>query len=144
TFVQGSVTINQPNGGDSVPAQLNLPLLAGVQLVTGNDGQAEVEFEDGSIVRLTPNSTLSLDNLAIDANGNFVTNLSLLRGLAYCELRATSLYLYSINAGGDILSPVENSTVRINFDEAPAIFSVFDGTVEVDRQGAGINGGSNT
>ena len=142
TYMQGSVTVNGPGG--NVPAQLNLPLLAGVQLVTGNDGQAEVEFEDGSIVRLTPNSALSFDNLAIDPNGDFVTNLSLLRGLAYCELRATPQYQYSINAGGDVLSPVENSTVRINFDEAPAIFSVFDGTAEVERQGVPANGGPNS
>ncbi|MDP9051686.1 MAG: FecR domain-containing protein [Acidobacteriota bacterium] len=135
TYVQGTVTVNEPNGGDSVPAQLNLPLLTGVQLVTGNDGQAEVEFEDGSIVRLTPNSALSLDNLAIQADGVFLTNLSLLHGLVYCELRATPQYRYWINVGGDILSPVENTTVRINFDEPPAIFSVLDGTAEVERHG---------
>lgn len=135
TYIQGTVMVNQPNGAESVPGQMNLPLLAGVQLVTGNDGQAEVEFEDGSIVRLTPNSALSVDNLAIQPDGVFITNLSLLRGLAYCELRATPQYRYYVNAGGDILSPVENTTVRINFDEPPAIFSVLDGTAEVERQG---------
>jgi FecR protein len=136
TYVQGTVTVNQPGYTQSVPAQLNLPLLTGVQIATANDGQAEVEFEDGSIVRLTPNTVLSLDNLAIQPDGTFVTNLSLLQGLAYCELRATPQYRYSVNAGGDVLSPVENATVRINFDQPPAIFSVFDGTAQVERQGS--------
>lgn len=134
TFLQGTVTVNAPGNTGSVPAQMNLPLLAGVQLVTGADGQAEVEFEDGSVARLTPNSAVSLDNLAVQPNGVFVTNLSLLHGLAYFELRATPQYLYSINAGGDVLTPVENTTVRINFDEPPAIFAVLDGTAHVDRQ----------
>jgi FecR protein len=144
TYIQGTVTVNEPNNGESVPAQPNLPLLAGVQLVTGNDGQAEVEFEDGSIVRLTPNSVLSLDNLAIEPDGDFVTNLSLLSGLAYCELRATPQYRYFIDAGGDILSPVENTTVRVNFDASPAIFSVLDGTAQVERQGAPNSDGPST
>ncbi len=136
TYLQGTVTVNQPTNAESVPAQLNLPLLTGVQIATGNDGQAEVEFEDGSVVRLTPNSVLSLDNLAVQSDGTFVSNLSLVQGLAYCELRATPQYQYTLSAGGDVLSPVENTTVRVNFDQPPAVFSVFDGTAQVERQSA--------
>ena len=132
TYMQGTVTVTWAN--NTAPAQLNLPLLAGVRLATGQDGQAEVEFEDGSVARLTPNSALSLDNLSVDPGGIFVTGVSLLQGLAYFELRAAPQYRYSINAGGDILSPVENTTVRVNFDEQPAIFSVLDGTAQVERQ----------
>jgi hypothetical protein len=144
TVAQGSVTVNEPgvNGAGnaaSVPGQVNLPLLSGVQVVTGNDGQAEIEFEDGSVVRLTPNSALTLDSLAIGSDGIFVTDMSLLRGLAYCELRATPQYSFVLNAGGDMISPVENTAVRVNFDQPPASFAVLDGTAQIERQGA--NGG---
>jgi hypothetical protein len=134
TLAQGTVTVTEANNSASVPAQANLPLLTGVQIATGDDGQAEIEFEDGSVVRLTPNTALSLDNLAIGSDGVFVTDLSLLHGLAYCELRATPQYSFMLNAGGDILSPVENTTVRIAFDQPPATFSVLEGTAEIDRQ----------
>ncbi len=134
TSMQGTVTVTDGNN-PAVPAQMNLPLLTGVQLATGEDGQAEIEFEDGSVARLTPNSALSLDTLAVDPNGVFTTNLSLLSGLAYFELRATPEYVYSINAGGDVLSPVENTTVRVDFDEPPASFAVLDGTAHVERAG---------
>jgi len=134
TYLQGAVTLNQADNTASLPAQVNIPLLAGVQVATGGDGQAEVEFEDGSVVRLTPNSVLSLDNLAIEPGGVFTTNLSLLHGLAYLELRAAQQYRYMLNAGGDVLSPVENTTVRVNLDEAPAVFAVLDGTAHVERQ----------
>jgi hypothetical protein len=136
TFMQGTVTVTEASNTAGVPAQLNLPLLSGVQLSTGSDGQAEVEFEDGSVVRLTPNSALSLDVLTVDPSGVFTTNLSLLNGLAYLELRATPQYRYTVYAGGDVLSPVENATVRVNFDEPPAIFAVLDGTAQVERQSA--------
>jgi FecR protein len=132
TYLQGTVTVNQPDNSAGVPAQLNLPLLSGVQLVTGDDGQAEVEFEDGSVVRITPNSAFSLDNLSVDSDGVFTTDLTLLHGLAYAELRATPQYRYYLSAGGSVLSPVENVTVRVNFDEPPAIFSVLDGTAHLE------------
>ena len=137
TYMQGAVTVTQSNNTASIPAQLNLPLLAGVMLATGEDGQAEIEFEDGSVIRLTPNSALSLDNLTVDPDGIFTTAVSLLHGLAYAELRATPRYRYNVNAGGDVLSPVENATVRINFDEAPAVFAVLDGTAHLEREGPG-------
>src|SRR6185312_9984434 len=125
TSSQGSVTISDGTN-PAVPAQMNVPLPAGVQVATGDDGQAEIEFEDGSVARLTPNSALSLDRLDIAPGELFVTDLSVLRGLAYFELRATQEYVYSIHAGGDEVSPVENLTVRVNFDEPPASFAVLD------------------
>jgi hypothetical protein len=125
TYTQGTVTAQSAENPVDAPAQLNLPLLAGVRLTTGGDGQAEVEFEDGGIVRLTPNSALSLDTLAVEPGGDggrvFNTAMTLLRGLAYVELRATPQYRYTLNAGGDVLSPVENAAVRIAFDEPPAV-----------------------
>ncbi len=138
TYMQGSVLLDVAN---STLAQLNMPLLAGAHLTTGADGQAEVEFEDGSLVRLTPNSALSLDALTIDpappADSGppqiFNTHVTLLGGLAYLELRATPTYQYAVAAGGDILTPVENATVRINLDQPPAIFSVLDGAAHIVR-----------
>ena len=142
TYLQGTVTVDRTGNTASQPAQLNLPLLAGVRLATGEDGQAEIEFEDGSLVRLTPNSALSLDNLSVEAGGDggvFTTGLNLMHGLAYLELRATPQYRYTLNAGGDVLSPVENATVRVNFDEPPAVFAVLDGAARVERH-SGVDG----
>jgi hypothetical protein len=77
---------------------------------------------------------LSLDNLSVQPNAVFTTSLRLVQGLAYFELRATPQYLYAITAGSDVLTPVENTTVRVNFDEPPATFAVLDGTAHVERQ----------
>ncbi|HEY5055214.1 MAG TPA: FecR family protein, partial [Acidobacteriaceae bacterium] len=132
TSSHGTVTVTDGDN-PAVPAQMNLPLLQGVEIATGNDGQAEIEFEDGSIARLTPNSTLSLDRLDIAPGQLFITDLSMVRGLAYFELRATPEYVYSVNVGGDAVSPVENATVRIDFDQPPASIAVLDGTVQVQR-----------
>ena len=44
-------------------AEMNLPLAAGDNLVTGNDGRAEIEFENASTIYLAPNSVLTFDDL---------------------------------------------------------------------------------
>ncbi|GAC1421822.1 MAG: FecR domain-containing protein [Acidobacteriaceae bacterium] len=134
TFLEGSVSVDTSDDAGSQPAQRNMPLVEGTHLSTGDNGEAEVEFEDGSVVRLTPNSSLSLDSMSIDRDGVFATRMSLLRGLAYAELRATPEYRYKIAAGTDSLVPVDNATVRVDFDEVPAVFAVLDGTAEVSRE----------
>src|SRR5690242_20249205 len=75
SFLEGSVTVEHAGNTSSDPAQINMPLAQGVSVMTGQDGQAEIEFEDGSLVRLTPNSSLQLTALAADANGNMQTAL---------------------------------------------------------------------
>ncbi len=132
SYVQGSVTVDQVDNTGSDPAQLNMPLAQGVRVATGADGQAEIEFEDGSLVRLTPNSSLGLTDLTVDG-GNFQTRLTLGYGLAYAELRAAEKFAYSVDAGGAVVSPVTNATVRFDLDKPPAAISVMDGTVQVQR-----------
>ena len=63
SFVQGSVQLLAGQGADFQQAVMNMPVLDGSRLQTGGDGEAEVEFGDGSVARLTPNSSLQFDHL---------------------------------------------------------------------------------
>src|SRR3981081_3497818 len=83
SFLQGDVTVDHMDNTAGDPAQINMPLAEGARLTTGEDGQAEVEFEDGSVVRLTPKSSLGLSVLNIDPAENFHTQMTLLHGLIY-------------------------------------------------------------
>lgn len=136
SYLQGNVTVERTDNTGSDPALVNMPLPAGVRVVTGEDGQAEIEFEDGSLVRLTPNSALGLNTLSVDEDGNFRTQLAVVHGLAYAELRSAVKFTYSVDADGDVISPITNATVRINLDEPPAVISVLDGTVHIERAGS--------
>ena len=91
SYLQGTVSVAHADDAAGEPAQLNMPLVQGLRLATGDDGQAEIEFEDGSLVRMTPNSTLSLNNLSVDGSGDFQTQLALMRGLIYAELDRKSV-----------------------------------------------------
>jgi len=136
SYLQGNVTVDPSDNTAGYPAQINMPLADSTRLTTGEDGQAEVEFEDGSVVRLTPNTSLGLTVLSVDATGNFRTQLMVLHGLVYAELRAASKFTYKVTADGAVISPVANATVRIDLDQPPAVVSVFDGSVHVEHAGS--------
>lgn len=140
SFLQGTVNVDHIDNTGSDPAQINMPLPQGVRVSTGQDGQAEIEFEDGSVVRLTPNSSLELTTLTADPNGNLTTDLTLDNGLMYAELRAADKFAYSIAAGAVQVSPVVDATVRISMDKPPAVVSVLDGTAQVDGGSASGEG----
>ena len=140
TFVEGEVRIARQKDTPGDPAQLNMPVVQGQAIVTGVDGQAELEFEDGSVARVTPNSFLYLTRLAADSGGQFETHLALASGLAYFELRAAPHVAYSVAAAGNVITPVENTTFRVHLDEPPAAIAIFDGAAHVERQdGYGVD-----
>ena len=56
SYVQGQVKILQGETTQFEQARANMPLLVDYTLATAEDGQAEVEFTDGSVARVTPNS----------------------------------------------------------------------------------------
>ncbi len=130
SFVQGNVSVSQTD--NTADAQLNQPIFAGTRLSTGDNGQAEIEFEDGSVLRLAPGTTVSLSRLSSDGR-TFQTDLALHHGLLYAELRAGAGALYSLAAGPDRITPLTNATVRVQIDRALPLIAALDGTVRIDR-----------
>ena len=58
--VDGTVHVSQGGQMLADTAIANVPLFEGTQIVTGDDGRAEIQFEDGSMARISPNSSLTL------------------------------------------------------------------------------------
>jgi ferric-dicitrate binding protein FerR (iron transport regulator) len=134
TYVsEGVVMVAAADNTSSVPAVQNMPLTEGMRLTSTQNGQAEVEFEDGSLVRMTPNSAIRLDTLAIDPNGKPSTVVRVLGGLVYTEIRSSTAGTFRVQAGFDVFWPLENATVRVNMDDPPAVLSVLDGKIKVQH-----------
>ena len=72
--VQGSVQMNKNTGMGFENAFLNLPITQGTQLTTHDRGRAEIEFEDGSTLRLTPNTTVEFSTLGLSDSGQRVSS----------------------------------------------------------------------
>lgn len=135
SYVEGSVHILRGDSTEFSQAYQNMPLIEGSRVETGDDGRAEFEFEDGSLVRMAPDSSASLDQL-VRQNGVYISAVRLTGGLSYLELRASRRYSYLITYPDGNFSPVQNSTVRVNLDVQPADLAVLDGDIRVEKQDA--------
>lgn len=85
SFLTGSVEIDRATGDGFERAIMNMPVTQGMQVRTAN-GQAEIEFENGSTVRLTPETDLSVDTLSLSDKGEKLSRVNLLKGVAYFNL----------------------------------------------------------
>lgn len=139
SFVQGSVQISSGGQVDFEQAVANMPILEGSQLQTAQDGEAEVEFSDGSVARLTPNSSLAIDHLSADSIA-----IQQLSGLAYYELNTgQGLPSYHVTFNGGSITPTSNAIFRVDLDNAPEVASM-TGTESVSSDGGQVgqlNGG---
>lgn len=131
--IHGSVQVMLGTGTQYQKAYANMPLLEGTRVQTGGNGRAEVQFEDGSIARLTPNSSLLLSQLKTDSNSSRITEIELLSGLGYFELQPKSntddntvYYQQSRITSGSL------AIFRINADNPPGEIDVLSGNLHVE------------
>jgi Family of unknown function (DUF6600)/FecR protein len=129
--VEGTVQIARDKQTEFSHAVMNMPLTEGTEIETGPDGRAEVEFEDGSVSRITPNSSLSLAKLSTSSTGTLETALEQPKGLVYYELRSDPQSAFTVDFGDSKVTPTVNSTFRVNLGANPAELAVIDGHVQV-------------
>jgi len=113
-------------------AFLNLPVVQDSILTTGHDGYAEVEFEDGSTARLTPDSVATFPELSRDERGS-KTSVWLQRGLAYFNLKHSKDDDFSLRVGSDLFYPSKKSHFRVTLADSNADVAMFDGELQVRR-----------
>ncbi len=114
-------------------ASVNMPVLAGMQIETGDDGRAEVEFNDGSIARLTPNSAVAIVSLESAGEG-----LRAVRGLSYYELPAGSPGVLTLEAGPDQARLAPNTLLRADLDNPPFQVAVLRGSAHFNNKSSDI------
>ena len=128
--VDGQVQVVQ---GDQVLADhavANMPLFEGTQLNTGNDGRAEVQFEDGSVARIPPASSLALSVLRSDA-----TELSISSGMGYFELQGGQGSPLRVRFGPEVVTASGFTVLRVKLDDGPPSVAVFSGNARLESPG---------
>jgi len=135
--VEGKVQIFQGGQIAFDQAEPNMPAVEGMRFVTGDNGRFEIEFEDGSVARVTPDSSIRLTELRRNADGSTVTQIDALTGLSYYELNGHGGQ-YTVRFGQDTASPVQSAVFRLALDTAPSQLAVMHGAVHVD-DGQGLS-----
>ncbi len=99
--VEGTVQIDRAAGDGFDKAFINLPVIEGCKLKTGKDSRAEVEFEDGSALRLAPDSEVDFTRLALGDAGQKLNTVQLVSGTVYANLHPKNANSKSNSKAGD-------------------------------------------
>jgi hypothetical protein len=133
SFVQGEVVLTQGNQILADPALANTPLFEGTVVATKDDGRAELQFDDGTVARLSPNSTMAIAVLHMDG-GVSKAELVLQSGLGYFELGGNGSSSQVTTRFGDSAVTASGFTViRVNLDNPPGEVAVFTGNAHLTR-----------
>jgi hypothetical protein len=134
--VEGTVQIDRAAGDGFDKAFINLPVIEGCKLKTGKDGRAEVEFEDGSALRLARDSEVDFTRLALGDNGQKLNTVQLVSGTVYANLHPKNANSKSNSKTGDqfqlnfareSVSVSEAAHFRVELADASATVAVFKG-----------------
>jgi hypothetical protein len=136
SYVDGPVKLSQGNQVLADQAVANTPLLEGMQLTSADNGRAEIQFEDGSVARLAPDSSLTLK--ALSGSGTTANAVLLLGGgLAYFEFQGGNLAgQMSVQFGDSVVTTSGFTMLRVTMDNPPGRLAVFSGNAHIE----GANG----
>ena len=126
--VRGKVDIDRHIGRGFEEGFANVPITGGTKLHT-DIGLAEVEFEDNSTIRLTPDTEVEFTLLKRTASGSTISAVTVLHGMVYASLAGTKGNTFTIAAGKASVVMNPNSHIRLTMDGLNSNISVLDGSV---------------
>ena len=128
--VRGAVRMDRNTGRGYEAAFANIPVVAGAKLSTGQ-GVAEVELEDNSSLRLTPDSEVAFTELSRTAAGSTETTVNVVKGIVYVSLEKTKGNGFALTEGAAKLTLVPGAHVRLDARQPQAVLAVFEGSAEL-------------
>jgi len=131
--VQGPVQIDKNTGLGFENAFLNMPITQGTQVRTRSGGRAEIEFEDGSSMRLTPNTTVEFTQLGLSDSGKRMSQVKLVDGMAYVNWLGKDEF--SLDFFREKISLDHSAHFRVDASTEVASLAVFKGDVDVEGPG---------
>ncbi|HYG99139.1 MAG TPA: FecR family protein [Terriglobales bacterium] len=131
SFVDGSVEIDRNASQGFEKAITNMPITQGTKLNTGEDGEAEVEFENGGTIRLAPDTNVSFDQLSLRGDGGKVNLVSMERGTAYFNIKRKDEDEYRLVLNGRELQISKSTHFRVELSDRQAEVAVFKGELQL-------------
>ena len=127
--MQGDVQFDRGDGRGFQPVSGDLAVNEGVLFRTGEDGIVKLAFDDGSNLRIVPDTALSFDRLGLTDSGK-VTSISLRQGTVFFDLRKAENDQCTITVDDQELVVREPSRFRVNVFTAGIKIAVFEGEVD--------------
>jgi hypothetical protein len=129
--VQGTVQIDKNTGLGFESAFANLPITQGTKLRTRENGRAEIEFEDGSTLRLAPNTSVEFGTLGLSDAGKHISTVDLLEGKAYVNWLGKTGDEFTLNFSQEKLKLTQAAHFRVARSTSMAEIASFKNDLEV-------------
>ncbi len=138
SYMDGDVQIDRRTGQGFENAILNMPIVQGTRLWTrGSDSLAEVEFEDGSTIRLAPDTQVDFEELSLQASGTKVNLVDIQDGMAYFNVKKGGED-FLVTANNREFEAARNSHFRVDVTKADVEVAVFKGDVHLRSEANNI------
>ena len=131
--IREKVELDRNIGKGFEPTITNMPIVQGSRLRT-KQGWAEVEFEDNSSARITPDSEIDFTQLGRTSSGSTINGMKLERGTLYVSLAKTKGNDFVVEAGGERVILPPDSHVRVDVYPSGSELYVFQGKVQVQGE----------
>ncbi|MFB3915657.1 MAG: FecR domain-containing protein [Terriglobales bacterium] len=135
SYVEGTVEIDRNIGQGFEKAIVNMPITQGTVLRTGADGRAEVQFENGSTVRLVPDSEVAFEQLKLQDSGAKVSHVVVNSGTAYFHLRHKGHDEFVVAFANRDIVLRKDAEFRVETGNSDVRLAVFKGDVNVEGAG---------
>ncbi|MGA9644699.1 MAG: FecR family protein, partial [Candidatus Korobacteraceae bacterium] len=130
SFTEGTVTVRTPGSAEWSNAMLNSPIQEEYAIATGKRSFAEVQFENGSTVRVGELSLIDFTQLSLSPEGGHTNRLSVERGYATFNVVPEHHDEYLVSISGVSLAPRGKADFRTDLAQDRLRVEVFDGRVE--------------
>ncbi len=129
--VQGTVQIDKNSGLGFENAFANLPITQGTELRTRENGRAEIEFEDGSTLRVTPNTSVEFSRLGLNDAGKRISVVDLVEGRAYLNWLGKSGDEFTLKFSREKVELGQAAHIRVACSSSMAEIASFKNDLEV-------------
>jgi hypothetical protein len=136
SYASGDVQTDRGTGSYE-KALLNMPIVGHSHLRTGDDGEAELVFENGSTIRIAPATEISLAEISTSSSGSLNNRVTLDHGLAFVNWNEGKGNELQLAFDGRSLSLGAGSHVRVQAAQENDTLAVFDGNIAVTGGSSG-------
>jgi hypothetical protein len=133
SYVEGDVQLDRLDDRGFQRAFLNMPLIEGARVWTRSDARAEIELEDGSTIRLTPDSIVTFREMRLRGDGGRSTLVELQEGTAYFDLKQHSGDDFRLLIAQEQVTPSRNSRFRAEAPQGRLRLAVWRGDLDLAR-----------
>jgi len=139
SFVEGNVQMDQRDGRGLQKAFLNMPIGQGTLLITRDEGRAEVEFENGSTIRVAHDSQIQFQQLGLRTDGQKFSAIDVTEGTAYFDIKKKTEDEFVVFINGQQITAPKSARFRLRVGKDNSDVAVFKGEVEVESGGKQVD-----